>query len=131
MSLFDNQTRLAETSAVVWLLGFGFGGATGIALVYAIYAVYSGMPSWIVITATLISAVHASIIASFWLYRQAVRRMTALMVSMIASAILMCSLAWIIGNTGLQKSPLYGLAGMHLIMAFSHPVHFANNRTLG
>ena len=124
MPNFDRNSRLAEMNAFVWFVGFGVGGATGLAFFYALFAVWSGVPSWIAITATTIATMHASIIIAFWHYRDVVRRRTALMVSMIASAILTCSLAWMIGSNGLQTPPLYGLAWMQLLMAFCHPTLF-------
>ncbi len=128
MRIFDQNTRLAETNALVWFLGFGVGGATGLALVYALFAISNTAPIWIIVAAMLVAAIHASIIVAFWLNRQVVRRRTALMVSMIASAVLTCSLAWIIGTHGMQTSPLYGLAFTHLLMAFCHPTHFATHK---
>jgi hypothetical protein len=130
MPIFDHNTRLAETHPVVWFLGFGVGGATGLALAYALLAIWIGAPIWIAITATFVASMHASIIVVFWLYREVVRRRIALMVSMVASAILTCSLAWMIGSNGMQTSPLYGLAFMHLIMAFCHPANFTSNKTM-
>lgn len=125
---FDKSTRLAETSAVVWFLGFGVGGATGLALVSALYVFWRDYPLWVVIAATLIATIHASIIVAFWLRRDTVRRRNAILVSMIASAILTCALAWTTGSQGLQTSPLYGLAFMHLLMAFCHPANFATSK---
>lgn len=126
---FDQSTRLAETSAVVWFLGFGVGGATGLALVSALYTIWIASPLWVVTAATLIATIHASIMVAFWLRRDTVRRRTAILVSMIASAILTCALAWMTGSQGLRTSPLYGLAFMHLIMAFCHPANFATSKT--
>lgn len=124
MPIFDQNTRLAETNAVVWFLGFGVGGATGLALAYALYALWLGAPIWIALVAAFVATIHATIIVAFWLNREVVLRRTALMVSMIASAVLTCSLAWLIGSNGMQTSPLYGLGFMHLIMAFCHPINF-------
>jgi hypothetical protein len=130
MPHFDQNTRLAETNAVVWFLGFGLGGATGLALAYALFAIWSASPIWIAIFATLVATIHASIMVAFWLNRAIVRRRTALMISMIASAMLTCSLAWITGSHVMQTSPLYGLAFTHLIMAFCHPASFTTNKLL-
>jgi putative flippase GtrA len=127
--LFDQRTRLAETNAVVWFLGFGVGGATGLSLAYGLFAIWNTAPIWIPIAASLVATIHASIIVAFWLNRQVVLRRTALMVSMIASAILTCSLAWMIGPHEMRSSPLYGLAFMHLIMAFCQPAYFNTNKT--
>ena len=127
--LYDQNARLAETSPVVWLLGFGVGGATGLALAYAFIAIWIAAPIWIAIAALLVGTIHASIIVAFWLNREVVRRKTALMVSMISSAMLTCLLAWMIGANGMQTSPLYGLAFMHLIMAFCHPALFTSTKT--
>lgn len=127
--LFDQRTRLAETNAVVWFLGFGVGGATGLSLAYGLFAIWNAAPIWIPIAATLVATIHASIIVAFWLKRQVVLRRTALMVSMIASAILTCSLAWMIGSHEMRSSPLYSLAFMHLIMAFCQPAYFNTNKT--
>jgi predicted PurR-regulated permease PerM len=126
---FDQSTRLVETSAVVWFLGFGVGGATGLALVSALCAIWIASPLWVVIAATLIAAMHASIMGAFWLRRETVRRRTAILVSMIASAILTSALAWMVGAYGGQSSPLYGLAFMHLIMAFCHPANFTTSKS--
>lgn len=127
--LFDQRTRLADTNALVWFLGVGVGGATGLSLAYALFAIWNAAPIWIPITAMLIATTHASIIAAFWLKRRIVLRRTALMISMIASAMLTCSLAWICGSYEMRSSPLYGLAFMHLIMAFCQPVNFITNKT--
>ena len=70
---FDQSTRLAETSAVVWFLGFGIGGATGLALVSALYTIWVKSPLWIVLVAALIALIHASIMVAFWQRRQTVR----------------------------------------------------------
>lgn len=128
--LFDQRTRLAETSAVVWFLGFGIGCATGLSLAYALFAIWNAAPIWIPIAATLIATTHASIIVAFWLNRHVVLRRTALMISMIASAILTCSLAWMIGSYEMRSSPLYGLACMHLILAFCQPAYFSTKKTM-
>lgn len=125
----DRDGRLAETNAAVWFLGVGVGGATGLALLYALFAIWNAAPIWIAIAATCVATIHASIIVAFWLNREFVRRKTALMVSMIASAILTCTLAWMFGSYGMRTSPLYGLAFMHLIMAYCHPTNFTTNNT--
>jgi hypothetical protein len=61
MMIFDRNTQLSKTKAVVWLLGFGAGGATGLALSYALLAMWIAAPIWIAIAATLIATIHASI----------------------------------------------------------------------
>lgn len=126
--LYDQNACLAEVRPVVWFLGCGVGGATGLALAYAFFALAIAAPIWIAVAATFVAAVHASIIIAFWRYREVVRRRTALIVAMIASAVLTCSLAWIIGSNGMRSSPLYGLAFMHLIMAFCHPANFTTKQ---
>jgi uncharacterized membrane protein len=74
--------------------------------------------------AALIAMIHASIITLFWLNKETVHRRTALMTSMCVSAVLTGSLAWISGSNGMQAGPLYGLAFMHLMIAFFHPMNF-------
>jgi putative flippase GtrA len=130
LPLIGDQPRLADMKPVVWFLGFGVGGATGLALAWAPYVIGTGKPTWIAIAAALIAMIHASIITVFWLNKETVRRRTAVMVSMSVSAVLTGSLAWISGSNGMQTGPLYGLAVMHLIMAFFHPmnVHIEKSR---
>jgi putative flippase GtrA len=122
--LIGDQARLADMKPVVWFLGFGIGGATGLALAWAPYVVWTGKPTWIAIAAALIAMIHASIITAFWLNKETVHRRTALMVSMSISAVLTGSLAWISGSNEMQAGPLYGLAVMHLMIAFFHPMNF-------
>ena len=123
LPLIDDRPRLADIKPVVWFLGFGVGGATGLALAWAPYVIWTEKPTWIAIVAALIAMIHASIIIVFWLNKEIIRRRTAVMVSMIASAVLTGSLAWISGSNGMQSGPLYGLAFMHLLMAFFHPMN--------
>ena len=130
LPLFNRSSLLVETKAVVWLLGYGVGCATGLGFFYALFAIWSGAPIWIATAAILIASVHASIIVAFWRNRAVVLRRTALMVSMIASALLTCSLAWMFGSNGMRGSPLYGLALMHLLMAFFQPANFATNNPM-
>ena len=55
MPILDRNVRLAKTNAVVWILGFGVGGATGLALAYALFAIWRGQPSWIVTVAAFVA----------------------------------------------------------------------------
>ena len=130
LPLIDDRLRLADIKPMVWFLGFGVGGATGLALAWAPYVVWSGKPTWIAIVAALIAMIHASIITLFWLNKETVHRRTALMTSMCVSAVLTGSLAWISGSNGMQASPLYGLAFMHLMMAFFHPMNLRLKKSM-
>lgn len=75
----------------------------------------------------MIALIHAAIISLFWRYRDVVLRRTAIMVSMVASSILTVVLAILVASGGMRSSPLYGLAFMHLVLAFCHPgIHALN-----
>ncbi|MBM3966890.1 MAG: hypothetical protein FJ308_17765 [Planctomycetes bacterium] len=124
---FDRLANLAAVNPRTWFLGCGVGCATGLAATYAILSIWNGHAAWIAIAALLLSMIHATVITLFWQYRDVVHRRTAVMASMIASSILLCVLAILIGSRGLPTSPLFAFAFIHLILAFSHPLLFVTN----
>lgn len=119
--------KLAAVNARAWLLGCGVGCETGLSALYAILAIWDGNARWLAIPALAVSLVHATIIAKLWQNRNDVLRRTAVIASMIASAVLLFVLAVLIGNNGLPTSPLFAFALIHLIFAFSHPLLFVTN----
>ena len=127
---WDRQMNLDTINSRNWFLGCGIGCATGLALLYALLMIWNGKAPWVTIPALIIALIHATVITVFWLNRKVVHRRIALTTSMIASAILLFALAMIIGNNGLQTSPLYGFAFNHLILAFFHPLLYATNAKL-
>ncbi len=119
---WDRQMNLDTINSRTWFFGCGIGCATGLALSYAILTIWNGNAPWLAIPALIVALIHATVITLFWLNRKVVHRRISLTTSMIVSSILLFALAMIIGNNGLQTSPFYGFAFIHLILAFFHPL---------
>ncbi len=124
---FDRLNNLASVNARTWFLGCGVGCATGLSALYGFLAIWNGYAPWLATLALLFAMIHATVITLLWLNRDAVHRRTAVMVSMIASSIFLFVLAIVIGNRGIQTSPLFAFALIHLILAFFHPLLLAAN----
>jgi hypothetical protein len=97
-------------------------------LACAVYSGFSRQPAWITIVAICIGMIHAAIMTAFWLSRRTVRYRTALMIGMVASAMLTWGLAWVTHSNGMNTGALYGLALMHLFIAFFHPTRFVTSK---
>ena len=115
------KASLASLNARMWFLGCGLGCATGLSLLSSLIAIWQNHILSIAIPALILALLHSSIIAVLWVYRFAVHCRTAMMVSMLASSILTILLATLVASGGMPSSPLYGLAWMHLVLAFFHP----------
>jgi len=126
----DPKASLASLNARTWFLGCGLGCATGLSLLYSFIAIWQNRILSIAIPALIIALIHASIIAVLWVYRFAVHRRTAMMVSMLASSILAVLLATMVASGGMPSSPLYGLACMHLVFAFFHPAVLVSTKKM-
>lgn len=117
---------LAQMKPVVWFLGFGVGCAAGLAFAVGLIGTLSGAPTPTSVIAFAIAAVHSTIIIAFWQQRDRVRIRTAVMVSMLASALLTFLLGW---SNGSLRTPFFGLALMHALMAFFHPAIYTTSQT--
>lgn len=111
---------LASLNARMWFLGCGLGCATGLSLLCALIAIWNQTLS-MAIPALLIALLHASIITVFWVYRFTIHRRFAMMAAMLASSTLTVVLATLVASGGMASLPLYGLAFMHVVLAFLHP----------
>ena len=115
------KESLASLNARMWFFGCGLGCATGLSLLCALIAIWQKQTLSIAIPALLIALLHGSIITVLWVYRFTMHRRNAMMTSMLASSILTVVLATLVASGGMASSPLYGLAFMHLVLAFFHP----------
>ena len=120
-----DRITVSELDWRVWFLGRGLGGCAGLTLFVGLWSLAVDETRWLALTSLAVSLAHACLILHFWRSRTTADASQATMSCYLTGAVGITTVALVMNAIGSKVpglAPLFSLAFMNFIMAFTVPL---------